>query len=1305
MDVRYKTFANRTSQDLRFDQLLRAKPISTHTSQNNLTPPLISKTNFSQFGCRKKVNVVSFTPGTDGQELITKSPEKPRTSDSSVKQQVDSFCVDATAHPLLLYESSEAFATGAPVVNSSSVSLKVSANTPVVCSPSKDKSGERGFSTVLNVANQNTKPRRGQPGCTGLSIASQPEVSPPVSASVDRCNRSKSMSYVVTPLSSAQSTLNNTQISKLSFGDRYRSLTATKHMQARGSKSTNSASGGQQDKILPCKPVSLSHSPTVSVQSALAACTNEDTMAKRPAHTFLYGKNKRAAYNPRPWQQEVYPEEGSPTKMPKILATQSDPATTGLLQKKQVLSSKTLPELAAQSKQPQKTSESHENLVNAPSLCRSVSVPTGPSKPCGFSSGVRRNFDFPDSDDEETKTVLPRKQLPKLTSLMVGTATLSQKSKSSDGTPPCTIPQISDDSKAETNEEEDTEDLEDDEEDDVKPWFCPPERRLPEKRSKPSSTKANENRVSRTEKPLYTVVHNVKEAHICQERGETQQLLDDVEYLIDGLADHNQISTRSLSVLTLANRCLTASFRYLVNAHGLIRRICANLHDAYKDYTLALTSAGLFFILSRDRNPNMLDADSLPIVLKLFSAPDSILVNNGGISCVSKVNKEAERVRTRVRQLLEGLQQHQQSARQQTRPTGPNHTELQSENSTSLGQSVNNPVKRSSSQTSCLPPIVKVTSLTAGTAGLNTRHLQMTRQLTAADLILEAILNLGTRKSAEWFKAELRNGGGLDRVADAAADAVDYLADLDPDNSDDCRSRRPNRVWRSTFNPTGLDGFALDRLKRVCHYTKLLENMTYMNSDNQTYLVRYRDQLLVNQLLRCVRLCASHLPKQVTETVSQTLKPTENSKAGPATSIIPGAPKQPSDQCILVDCVLGVLRFLVNVSHNEFASDRLGGCPGLLETILECLLNLPPRLPKHKRFDLLVLALCLLVNLCEHCPENRTRLVHLDIPKPIQHKSPNSSIDADATLVADKEGDAEADDDEEEEDDEVFPRRTPLTSALDELIQLFLIREERARNHDFERDDEDADTAEARRRERANADKQADCAPGFGRPTHVEEAGLKWRLIEDRKALGFSAGECFGSSSSKRKRRRLELRQRRCEERKLVLARARHHSSSDEEEEEEDDEVSEAEEEDLDDELDEELDEDEEEDDDDESVGSGADVEFVADTQEEQEKLAERMCQAQQHMEDSVVAAYAALLLGCILQSSPRYTERIRSKLPDGQFRPLAIMLAKLLSFLSLTKGVGSSGSESILRIVRILEAQDKPSTGTSSSTASVPAT
>lgn len=42
----------------------------------------------------------------------------------------------------------------------------------------------------------------------------------------------------------------------------------------------------------------------------------------------------------------------------------------------------------------------------------------------------------------------------------------------------------------------------------------------------------------------------------------------------------------------------------------------------------------------------------------------------------------------------------------------------------------------------------------------------------------------------------------------------------------------------------------------------------------------------------------------------------------------------------------------------------------------------------------------------------------------------------------------------------------------------------------------------------------------------------------------------------------------------------------------------------------------------------GADVEFVAETAEEQAKLAERMSSANQHMEDSVVAAYAGITLG-----------------------------------------------------------------------------
>ncbi|TPP56281.1 hypothetical protein FGIG_01858 [Fasciola gigantica] len=1115
----------------------------------------------------------------------------------------------------------------------------------------------------------------------------------------------------------------------------------------------------QGNVVTSAKPLGLSRTTSFPFPTVNSAHTEDRLDNKKPVRTLLCGKNKRAAYNPRPWQQDIDAEDGSPTKAPKM-------------------TSKSWPECSTDSTVPNpnsqlnsvKPTDSSSNVLpsDRPGWWRPGGGPpsTNPTRRLT----TARNFDFPDSDSDgdaadmrirhlqqsSIKSTVDVARMPKL-SRLIGTPSqdvpvLSKTSRVVSSSSNCLTTGVTTDnnlresstgiteSDREYNEDEDeNEEDDEEEEEDVKPWFRPASRDAADGRQ--TKTDLSNNRVSRTQKPLYTVIQKVKEAHVCQERGETQHLLDDVEYLVDGLADHNHTNTRALSVLTLANKCLTASFRYMVSAHGLIKRICANLHDAHKDYTLALTSAGLFFILSRDRDPNVFDAESLPVMLKLLSAPDTICLSlhsamasttNGHHSCLSRTNKEAERVRTRVRQLLDGLQ-HQNNNRQSGTSSVSSGTTLGGTGSPSsangaLSIGVKRPVSRIPSTTlSTASTLAPSARLTGSVAGLNTRHLQMTRQLTTADLVLESILNLGTRKAADWFKAELRHGGGLDRVADAAADAVDYLADLDPDQEDDRgrRCRLPKSVWRSYSNPTGLDSFALDKLRRVCHYTKLLENMTYMNSDNQTYLVRYRDRLLVNRLLRCVRLCASHLPKQPvlltpstsnpasisSQTTSSTTTKTASSKTGvnvtPTTAntttavnknTLLGPQSPPNDQSILVDCVLGIFRFLVNVSHNEFASDRLGGCPGLLETTLQCLLSLPRRLPDNKRFDLLVLALCLLVNLCEHCPENRTRLVHLDIPKRhAGHGQSGTAASGSISVAAVSDQDWEDDDDEEEDDPDddenendgeskgiPVKSHTRLTSALDELVQLFLRREEQARNHDFERDDDDDGAARRRREQLASAETSDNAVEQarLGRPTHIEEAGLKWRLIEDRKAIGFAHA---GGLLSRRRRNNHKPTQHTHRYNRGDMddddeSADRRQGDDDHGQDDEYEEAS----------VNSNSDSEDDDEDDDESVGSGADVEFVADTQEEQERLAEQMSQAQRHMEDSVVAAYAALLLGCILQSSPRYADRIRAKLPDGQFRPLAIMLAKLLSFLSLTKGVGSSGSESILRIVRVLEAQDK---------------
>ncbi|CAH8617591.1 unnamed protein product [Schistosoma rodhaini] len=1197
MDVHYKTYAGRSSRDIRFDQLLHTKPLSGSSST------AFSKSSVSS---RKRVNVVSFVPTGEGQELVTKSPDKivSENSDSSA-------CAGAVqtniSQSYLTHSSTEGVTTGSPNLSYSSAHTECPSRPP-----------------NINMTNNNPF---GHPSDCTLDVRSVRSTN----FKSDHCRSN----IALTPLSSHTPT-----IQRVSSPNSHRSVTNYHSHPVCTSKPASQPKLQGPDKNETSLVVTIPNSslktqafvdisknsrersspyscPALTLEPEIASDASASKSFSRP---ILSGKNKRAAYNPRSWQKEIETEDSSPTKLQKV--NDSSPCS--------------------QNPSQSSTESHHFTVKDAP--------PVVNQENCNMKIHKNNvdNFAF-DEYEEEMKNNFDALHPYKYS--------------------------INDKHSVKYCDKlvEEDEDLEDD----VKPWFRPASRDVSNKN--PSNSSKNM-KVSRTDKPLYTVLHKVKEAHVCQEQGETQHLLDDVEYLVDGLTDRNQVNTRALSVLTLANKCLTASFRYTLNAHGLLKRICAKLHDAYTDYALALTSAGLLFVLSRDRDPNILDVDSLAIILKLFSAPDTNANGStGGGHCEISKNKEAERVRMRVRQLLDGL--HQNNSKSLT-PAGPDVVVGNNPNTIiSSNQSLFSSGKRS-----ILPPGSK----TPTNSSLNTRHLQITRQLTTSDLVIESILNFGTRKAGDWFKVELRNGGGLDRVADAASDAVDYLADLDPNNT----SRKPTTVWRSRTNLTGIDNFALDRLKRVCHYTRLLENMTYMNSDNQTYLVHYRDGILVKRLLTCLRVCVSHLPKSSNQQSNSTTttnnnvtmeKPTVNS-----VNVLSNSNNSAYDsQTILTDCILGIFRFLVNVSHNEFASERLGACAGFLETIFDCLLKLPDRLPGTKRFDVIVLVLCLLVNMCEHCPENRTRIVYLDITKScLKQGSPTNVKDI---KYIDTYDDEEEDDDDDVNTDTNTSRQVVTTSALDELIQLFLTREECARNHDFERDDDEAMAAAAARKRSEeledfeNNPKQL--RPGYANPT-VEEAGLKWRLIEDRRAMNLNNRGLLG-----RNKKRL-YRKQKC---KSIVNKQRQNIGGSDEDEEDSDDVDDLNDDDDDDCIEdddlEENDDDDEDDDDDESVGSGADVEFVADTQEEQEKLAKSMSQAQQHMEDSVVAAYAALLLGCILQSSPRYTDRIRSKLPDGQFRPLAIMLAKLLSFLSLTKGVGSSGSESILRIVRILEAQDKQNT------------
>lgn len=94
-------------------------------------------------------------------------------------------------------------------------------------------------------------------------------------------------------------------------------------------------------------------------------------------------------------------------------------------------------------------------------------------------------------------------------------------------------------------------------------------------------------------------------------------------------------------------------------------------------------------------------------------------------------------------------------------------------------------------------------------------------------------------------------------------------------------------------------------------------------------------------------------------------------------------------------------------------------------------------------------------------------------------------------------------------------------------------------------------------------------------------------------------------------------------------------------------------------------------------------------TQEESAALESALSRAGEHMEASMTASYAALLLGCVMRGSRRRVDRVQTRLPDGRFRPLALSLAKFLGFMSLTSAVGQAGGKSMLEVVHFLHELD----------------
>lgn len=315
---------------------------------------------------------------------------------------------------------------------------------------------------------------------------------------------------------------------------------------------------------------------------------------------------------------------------------------------------------------------------------------------------------------------------------------------------------------------------------------------------------ANDSKCDKSDKKFY--VRNVKKAHQIQEIGEAQEMDDDVEYLLDALQPHIQASTRCLSALQLASKCLTPAFRMHIRAQGIVSKFFKALEDSPNDPSLGLCTAMVMFALSQDTLKMDLDRPSLELMLNLLECEE----NNKNCPIDNKQHLERKQ---KVREYCEDIQ--------------------------SQGKAT---------------------------------HLNLDN-ITAAQLAMEALLSLTSKRAGEWLKEDLRELGGIEHIIKTVCDCHNQMTDhVD--------------TWTESL---------LEKLYKVERCMRILENVTSNNEENQKYILHYKSRLFVKTLTKIYQLLCREL----------SIHPTNDR-----------TPKEPRTAGIAVrEALVPLLKVLINLTH------------------------------------------------------------------------------------------------------------------------------------------------------------------------------------------------------------------------------------------------------------------------------------------------------------------------------------------------------------------------------------------------------
>ncbi|BFG02958.1 protein wings apart-like [Drosophila madeirensis] len=232
-------------------------------------------------------------------------------------------------------------------------------------------------------------------------------------------------------------------------------------------------------------------------------------------------------------------------------------------------------------------------------------------------------------------------------------------------------------------------------------------------------------------------------------------------------------------------------------------------------------------------------------------------------------------------------------------------------------------------------------------------HLNV-ESITVGTLAMETLLSLTSKRAGEWFKEDLRKLGGLEHIIKTISDFCRPIIACDMDME-----------RQITWVPV-----LLDNMQTVARCLRVLENVTQHNEANQRYMLTFSKGRAVDTLCLLYRLCSRQLVLHPSTTELATGSNSRKEHPGVAMR----------ELLINVMKVLISLTHTFNEAHPSLGADLLGKRGDVIETSFQLLLLSGNYIPDNCVFELSILVLTLLINLCMYTPRNRTHLMEAFAP-------------------------------------------------------------------------------------------------------------------------------------------------------------------------------------------------------------------------------------------------------------------------------------------------------------------------------------